>query len=266
MKAPTVSVFHRHPLSHSCGQVLAGLVVALAITLSFSGTATAQTGVMSYRMEFIRTGRSVNYPRPQDGYLIVDLASGSVSSVVLLDDPVNGGKYYTAGLLSGSYFQVTAESNGRVSDVISTSSGGRAESTMLQVNGRANSDLDIGGGENVSAARQMTGFILMNGADAIVVDSEADNPDSSTDVALGFVGSSRVSARFAESDTQNFNNNGKSASEAVTSYSEWYENKGIPSESGFTPPPDPNPFPTPDINPSPSPTPLPTPEPNPFGF
>ena len=264
MKAPTVSVFDRHSIGGRSWHAMAGLVVALAIVLSLFGTATAQTGVVSYRMEFSRTGRSVNYPRPQDGYLIVDLASGSVSSVVLLDDPVNGGKYYTAGLLSGSYFQVTAESNGRVSDVISTGSGGGAESTMLQVTGRANSDLDIGGGENVSAARQMTGFILMSGADAIVVDSETDNPDDNSEVALGFVGSSRVSARFAESDTQNFNNNGKSASEAVTAYSEWYENQGIPSESGFTPPPDPNPSPTPDINPTPIP--LPTPTPDPFGF
>jgi len=245
----------------------------LAVTLGLlAGTTTLVADVLSYRLEFSRTGRSVNYPNPQDGYLVADIESGSVSSIVLLDDPDTGEQYYTTGLFSGQYFTATSDGSGRESDVVSAGNAGSVDSATLQVSGRKSSNVDIGGGNDVDAARRMVGFALMSGADAIIVESEGDDPDASVDESLGYVGTARVTARFAESDTKNFNNNGKSASEAIAAYAEFYDNAGIPNEGGNNPNPPPgpgpipDPIPDPDVTPTPEPSPIPTPVPDPFGF
>lgn len=227
--------------THARSRALRMFALISLVTCGALASAMAQSGVLSYRMEFSRTGRSVNYPKPQDGYLIVDLASGSVSSVIVLDDPQGGGKYYTSGLLSGYYFTATSESNGRVSDVISAGAAGSLDSAMLQVSGKTSSSVDIGGEESVAAAKQMTGFLLMNGADAVVVDSEDAEPDDNSEIAIGYVGTARVTVRLAENDTQNFNNNAKTASDAVSAYSDWFSNQGIQSEEGNLPSPTPTP-------------------------
>lgn len=231
-------------------------------------SASLSASIISYQLEFNRTGRSVNYPNPRGGYLVVDLESGSVSSIVVLNDPETNEKYFTTGLFNGNYFTATSDSSGNVSDVISAGGGGGFESAALQISGRVRTNVDIGGDERVDAARKLVGFLLMSGSDAVVVESEEENPDASDELALGYVGSAKVTAEIAESDTQNFNNNDKSAADAIGTYAEIYENSGISSENGDTPNPGPNPSPEPSPSPEPEPTPdpLPTPTPDPFGF
>jgi len=237
--------------------------VALGIAL---GHSSLLADVIAYRLEFNRTGRSVNYPNPQDGYLVVDIEAGTANSIVLLDDPDTGEQYYTTGLFSGQYFTVTSGGSGTESDVVSAGNAGAIDSAALQVSGRKSSDVEIGGGGDVDAARRMVGFALMSGADAVVVESEGDDPDEGGEESLGYVGTARVNARFAESDTKNFNDNGKSASEAIAAYAEFYDNAGISSGGGDTPNPPPVPGPIPDPDVTPTPEPFPTPTPNPFGF
>jgi len=246
-------------------------IVALSLLV---GTTALVADVISYSLDFSRTGRSVNYPNPQGGYLVVDIESGTASSIVLLDDPDTGEQYYTTGLFSGQYFTATSDGSGRESDVVSAGTGGAIDSASLQVSGRKDSNVDIGGGSDVDAARRMVGFALMSGADAVVVEAEGDDPDASVDESLGYVGTARVTARFAEGDTKNFNDNAKSASDAIAAYAEFYDNAGISGEGGNNPnpPPGPGPIPDPDVTPTPEPSPTPTPDPfptptpNPFGF
>lgn len=218
-----------------------GILCTFFVLLGFSMDAAAQSGVISYRLEFSRTGRSVNYPHPQDGYLVVDLGTGSVSSVVVLRDPDTDLRYHTSGLIRGRYFTVTSLEDGRVNDVIAGGAGaGFSDTAMLQVSGKVSSRFSIGGGERVVAAKRMVGFLLLAAADAVAVDEE-NNSDTTT-LALGYLGSARVTARFAESDTKNFNDNDKTSGDAIAAYAEWFTNQGIAAGSGNTPD-----VPTPEI-------------------
>ncbi len=220
---------------------VAGFLCTIVVLLGFSMDVAAQSGLISYRLEFSRTGRSVNYPQPQDGYLVVDLGTGSVSSVIVLRDPDTDRRYHTTGLISGRYFTVTSLEDGQVNDVVAGGAGaGFSDTAMLQVSGKVSSRFSIGGGERVVAAKRMVGFLLLAAADAVAVEDEDDT--ATTTLALGYLGSARVTARFAESDTKNLNNNDKSSGDAISAYSEWFTNQGIPAGSGDTPD-----FPTPVI-------------------
>lgn len=216
-------------------------IAAAVIVFSALGTAIAESGILSYRLEFSRTGRSVNYPKPTDGYLVVDLNSGGVSSIIVLEDPDTKERYFTTRLLTGRYFQVSSVSSSAESDVIFASSGGfTVDSSALQVSGRVSSRVGVGLLDDIPAAKRMTGVLLLSAADSVSFVTTGETEQ--TEDVIGYIGTANVIARLAQSDSHNFNANGKSASDAISEYSTWFTNEGISSDTGTDPIPIPDPI------------------------
>ena len=80
--------------------------MALAVLLP---VCASRAELLIYDLSFGNTGPSVNYSFLQGGYLIVDVASNAVTSIVTLTDPETNLLYYTTGLLTGTYMELISE-------------------------------------------------------------------------------------------------------------------------------------------------------------
>jgi hypothetical protein len=202
------------------------------IAIALLGIVAAQAEILVYDLSFNTTGPSVNYSFLQSGYLIVDESSNAVTSVVVLTDPTTMLPYSTTGLLTGTYMEMQEEGSGKEFAVISSSSGsgGAADSVAFQILGKTSKKVDIGGGNGLSIAKKLRGYLLASAAESASVD-----PDTSeVTFAYGFAGASTMTANFQSGLTNDVNGNRLDAAGAQEMLTTWLENQGITPEATTT--------------------------------
>jgi len=206
------------------------LFAALLLSLC---SLSARAEILIYDLSFNTTGPSVNYDFLQGGYLVVDSASNAVTSVVILNDPNTNIPYYNTGVLSGTYMEMLSEGSGSEFAVITSSSsaGADADSIAFQVLGQTSNNVSIGGGNRLSIARKLRGFLLASAAES----TSLDDTSTSTVFSYGFAGSSKVTASFQGGLTNEVNTGRLAAADALELLTTELENRGIQPEASPSP-------------------------------
>jgi len=202
---------------------------------------TAQAQLLIYNLSLQKVGRSVNYSFFDSGYLVVDLAASTFSSVIVLTDPNSFSYYQTAGLVTGSYSTMLDYSGYNHAVLFGASSA--TDNAALQVVGAIDSNRSIGGDQRASLARKMRGYFLASGAQ---VSASTGNTTTSngttTSFEYGYAGSSEATATYNSNLTRAANSQGLDSAGALNLIGQILANRGVP---GYTPTPTPSPTPTP---------------------
>jgi hypothetical protein len=216
-------------------RLLCTLFAALTLLVS-----AAQAQLLIYNLSLEKTGRSVNYTFFDSGYLVVDLAASTFSSVIVLTDPNTFTYYQTAGLVTGSYSTMLDYSGYDHAVLFGASSG--TDNAALQVIGAIESNRNIGGDQRSNLARKLRGYFLASGAQ---VNASTGN-GTATSFEYGFAGSSEATATYDSNLTKQANNQGLDSAGALDLIGQILANRGVP---GYTPTPTPSPTPTPTPTP-----------------
>jgi hypothetical protein len=216
-------------------RLLCTLFAALTLLVS-----AAQAQLLIYNLSLEKTGRSVNYTFFDSGYLVVDLAASTFSSVIVLTDPNTFTYYQTAGLVTGSYSTMLDYSGYDQAVLFGASSG--TDNAALQVIGAIESNRNIGGDQRSNLARKLRGYFLASGAQ---VNASTGN-GTATSFEYGYAGSSEATATYDSNLTKQANNQGLDSAGALDIIGQILANRGVP---GYTPTPTPSPTPTPTPTP-----------------
>ena len=217
-------------------RIFYSLLASLTLLVS-----AAQAQLLIYDLSLEKTGRSVNYTFFDRGYLVVDLAASTFSSVIVLTDPNTFTYYQTAGLVTGSYSTMLDYSGYNHAVLFGASSG--TDNAALQVIGAIESNRNIGGDQRANLARKLRGFFLASGAqvNASTGNSTTSN-GTATSFEYGFAGSSEATATYDSNLTKQANNQGLDSAGALDLIGQILANRGVP---GYTPTPTPTPTQTP---------------------
>jgi hypothetical protein len=212
--------------------IIAGLVLIVT---------TAQAQLLIYNLELDKTGRSVNYTFFDEGYLVVDLAASTFSSVIVLTDPNKFSFYQSAGLVTGNYSTIFDYTGNDNAVMFGSSSG--IDNAALQVIGAIESNRNIGGDQRSNLSRKLSGYFLASGAqvNAGTGNSTTSN-GTATSFEYGYAGFSKATATYDSNLTQQANNQGLDSAGALDLIGQVLSNRGVP---GYTPTPTPSPTPTP---------------------
>lgn len=211
-------------------RISCSLLASLTLLVS-----AAQAQLLIYDLSLEKTGRSVNYTFFDSGYLVVDLAASTFSSVIVLTDPNTFTFYQTAGLVTGNYSTMLDYSGYNHAVLFGTSSG--TDNAALQIIGAVESNRNIGGEQRANLARKMRGFFLASGAQV-----NASTGNSTTSFEYGYAGSSEATATYDSNLTKQANNQGLDSAGAVDLIGQILASRGVP---GYKPTPTPTPTPTP---------------------
>ena len=226
------------------------LQVALASLLTaFSTSGAVRAEILIYDLSFNRTGPAVNAPDLEGGYLLVDENSATVTSLIILNDPVTYLPYYTSGLLTANYMEMIEEgSNTEFAVIYSMSGGSDADNLGFQILGKT-SRTEVGGGSSLKIARKLRGYMLTSSAESSTTtdsttSSTTDTTGSSTTTetssfSYGFASSSKVTAQLDSGLTKEVNNERLDAAGALKKLETELKNRGIGPEA--TPSPSPTP-------------------------
>ncbi|MFZ4776156.1 MAG: hypothetical protein ACOYM3_12365 [Terrimicrobiaceae bacterium] len=218
-------------------------LLILALTLAFPFCA-CRAELLIYDLSFGNTGPSVNYSFLEGGYLIVDVASNAVTSIVTLTDPQTNLLYYMTGILSGTYMELISDGSSQEYGVIFSTSGagGDADNIAFQVIGKTSDQTDIGDGNSLSISRNLRGFLLASAAES------SSSSNGTITFSYGFAGSSRVTARFQSDLTKDANNRRLDAATELENLTAILVNQGV------VPQPSASPSASPTASPSASPS------------
>jgi hypothetical protein len=213
-------------------------ICTLLACLTLLATA-ASAQLLIYNLALDKTGSSVNYTFFDSGYLVVDLAASTFSSVIVLTDPNTFTYYQTAGLVTGNYSTMLDYSGYDHAVLFGASSG--TDNAALQVIGTIESNRNIGGDQRSKVARKLRGYFLASSAE---VDASTGNSTTSnsttTSFQYGYAGSSKATATYNSNLTQQANNQSLDSTGALNLVGQILANRGVP---GFTPTPTPTPTP-----------------------
>ena len=213
------------------------LYALLASLVLLASSASAQ--LLIYDLSLDKTGRSVNYTFFDRGFLIVDLAASTFSSVIVLSDPNTFTQYQTAGLVTGSYDTMLDYSGYNHAVLFGTSSG--TDNAALQVIGKIESNKSIGGKKRSKLANKLQGYFLTSGAQVDASTSNSSNSTTSngtTTFEYGYAGFSKATATYDSNLTTKANNEGLDSADALNLVGQILSNRGVP---GFSPTPTPTP-------------------------
>lgn len=222
-------------------------LLALACAVAFSGRARAE--LLIYDLSFSNLPTTVNYAFAQDGFLVVDRAAGTFSSVIVLVDPNTALLYSTTSLLSGTYTTMLSEGNGNEYAVLASSSaaGSGADNLAFQVVGELSSGVPISRRRVADVARTLRGVLFASAAESSSSNATTSNSTtgnsttSNATFTFGFAGQSRVRAELDRGLTRDANGSGLDSAGALAIATAILENRGV----------------LPKASPSPSPTPTP---------
>jgi len=207
-------------------------------------TDSVRSQVLIYDLFLDKTGGSVNYAFFDSGYLVVDLAASTFSSVIVLTDPNKFSYYQTAGLLSGSYETMLDYAGYDHAVMFGASSG--TDNAALQVVGDIQSNSNIGGEQRSKLAKKLQGYLMASGAQVDAVTNNSSNSTTSnatvTSFEYGYAGFSKATAFYNIRLTKHANNKGFGSAAALNLVGEILSNRGVP---GYTPASTPTPTPTP---------------------
>ncbi len=205
-------------------------------------TSSASAQLLIYNLSLDKTGRSVNYTFFDRGYLVIDLAASTFSSVILLSDPNTFAQYQTAGLVTGSYETILDYSGYNHAVLFGASSG--TDNAALQVIGKIESNKSIGGKNRSDLANKLQGYFLTSGAQVDASTSNSSNSsnsttsDGTTTFEYGYAGFSKATATYDSNLTTKANNESLDSADALNLIGQILSNRGVP---GFSPTPTPTP-------------------------
>lgn len=216
--------------------IIAGLILIAA---------TAQAQLLIYNLELHKTGRSVNYTFFDEGYLVVDLAASTFSSVIVLTDPNKFSYYQSAGLVTGNYSTILDYTGNDNAVMFGASSG--VDNAALQVIGAIESNRNIGGDQRSNLSRKLSGYFLASGAQVNAstgngTGNSTTSNGTATSFEYGYAGFSKATATYDSNLTKQANNQGLDSAGALNLIGQILSNRGVP---GYTPTPTPSPTPTP---------------------
>lgn len=215
-------------------RLLFSILASIALA---AGSAKAQ--VLIYQLALDKTGPSVNYTFFDRGYLVVDLAASTFSSVIVLTDPNTFSYYQSAGLVAGSYEKIEDYSGYDHAVMYGVSSG--TDNASLQVLGDIGSNRNIGGDQRSKLARKLKGYFLASGAQGNATTSNSTTTNSTaTSFEYGYAGFSKATATYDSRLTRQANNTGLDSTGALDLIGQILSNRGVP---GYTPTPTPTPTP-----------------------
>lgn len=202
--------------------ILPSAAIVLATILSALPFSRAE--ILVYDLSFSTIPSTVNYDFVQDGYLIVDAAAGTFSSVIVLTDPDTLLPYYTTSLVSGTYSILLNQDNHNEYAVLTSTSSASAgsDNVSLQIVGGLEAGVRVGGGQQSDVARRLRGVLFASGAQS----SSTDASGSQT-FTYGFAGQSRVRATFDTELTRNTNGNNLGSAGAIQLATQILINNGI---------------------------------------
>jgi len=200
----------------------------------------ADAQILIYDLSFNTTGPSVNYSFLEGGYLVVDVSAQSVTSVVILTDPTTQLQYYTTGLLSGTYMEMLEEGSGNEYAVIfSNSASAGGDNIAFQILGKTSKNTGIGGGNSLSIAKKLRGYLLASAAESLTTGGNGTTSPTTTSsgnatFSYGFAGSSKVTASLDGGLTSDSNSSRLDAAAALDNLTQVLENRGIFAESSLS--------------------------------
>lgn len=202
----------------------------------------ADAQVLVYDLSFNTSGPSVNYSFLEGGYLVVDVSAQAVTSVVILTDPTTQLQYYTTGLLSGTYMEMLEEGSGSEYAVIYSTSGSTGgDNVAFQILGKTSNNTGVGGGNSLSIAKKLRGYLLASAAESLATSSSGNSTTSSnattsgnSTFSYGFAGSSKVTASLQSGLTSDSNSNRLDAATTLDNLTQLLENRGIFADSSVS--------------------------------
>ena len=163
--------------------LLAALVMVTGV-LAFAGNSHAQLAV--YRLEFEKTGTSINYGFYDEGYVIADAAGGAATwFLTFRDEDTFQNHYITIGEFGSLFYANKADLTRAV--ISAAAATGTPQTTFLLV-GDLTRDVDS---DNISVkvAGNLKGY-------AISADDESELPFDSREGNIGYAGASEIKATF----------------------------------------------------------------------
>jgi len=208
---------------------------ALSAVLLFLFGAVAHAQLLVYELSLSKTGRSVNYTFFQGGYLLVDTAASTFSSVIVLSDPNTFFFYQAPALISGSYNTMLDYTGNQHAVLFGASAGvSTSDSGALQVIGDLDRYSSVGGGKSARLSEKLTGYLLASGPQG----NAATTNGTTSSFEYGYAGASKATAEYKSDLTKKVNNDKLASADALSYLQTLLTNRGIP---GPTPTPSPTP-------------------------
>ena len=199
----------RTPLS-----LLAALILLTGV-LAFAGSAQAQLAV--YRLEFEKTGVSINYGFYDEGYVIADAAGGPATWFLTFRDEDTLQNHFITIEEFGSLFYANKDTLTRA--VISAAAAtGTPQTTFLLV-GDLTRDVDSDN-ITVKVAGNMNGY-------AISADDESELPFDSREGNVGYAGASEIKATFQTERSDAASRDRQTIADALADIVEMFESRGF---------------------------------------
>ena len=202
--------------------VLSLLGLVLASLLMTASKADAQ--VLVYKMDFAKSGRSINFDFYDQAFFVVDGLGGTGTFVVTYRE--GGRDFYLSSADSGELF-FAVRPGAEKAVIRATAENGTAKSQYLLIG-------DLSSKISVSLRGQRVTLAVcpsLRGT-ALASDSEADVNFLASDGSIGFAGFANIKATLERTKTRNANKANQSVGEAVADLVTSLERQGIEDGSG----------------------------------
>ena len=207
----------------------------LSAVLLFAFGAVAHAQLLVYKLSLSKTGRIVNYTFFEGGYLVVDTAASTFSSVIVLSDPNTFLFYQAPSLISGSYNTMIDYTGNQHAVMFGASAAAStSDSGALQVIGDLDRYSSVGGGKSARLSEKLTGYLLASGPQGNATTTNG----TTSSFEYGYAGASKATAEYKSDLTKKVNNDKLASADALSYLQTILTNKGI---SGPTPTPTPTP-------------------------
>ena len=194
--------------------LLAALVLVSGI-LACAASAQAQLAI--YRLEFEKTGTSINYGFYDEGYVIADAAGGPATWFLTFRDEDTLQNHFITIEEFGSLFYANKAELTRA--VISAAAAtGTPQTTFLMV-GDLTRDVDSDN-ITVKVAGNLNGY-------AISADDESELPFDSREGNIGYAGASEIKATFQTERSDAASRDRQTIADALADIVEMFESRGF---------------------------------------
>lgn len=200
------------------------LLAAVAFLFISAAAPRAEAQVLVYRMDFSKTGNSINFQMYDQAYFVVDGLGGTGTFVVTFRE--GGRDFYLASADSGELFFAVRPGAERAV-IRASAENGSAQSQYLLI-GDLNSKISV----NLRGQRVTLAVSTFLRGSALASDSETDVEFLSADGSLGFAGFAHIEAWLDRDRTRSANRANLSVSDVVAELIEDLENRGIEDGSG----------------------------------
>jgi hypothetical protein len=194
--------------------LLAALVLITGV-LAFAGNAQAQLAI--YRLEFDKTGPSINYGFYDEGYAIADAVGGPATWFLTFRDEDTFQNHYITIEEFGSLFYANKDALTRA--VISAAAATGTPQTTFLLIGDLTSDVESDN-ITVEVAGNLHGY-------AISADDESELPFDSREGNIGYAGASEIKATFQTERSNAASRDRQTIADALADIVEMFESRGF---------------------------------------